>query len=53
VRLDYDNLMLEVYSPGSINIPRGGYLLKPNFSTLPLQMATLNDDRADHQPLYF
>jgi hypothetical protein len=46
VRLDYDNLMLEVYSPGSYKYPRGGYLLKPNFSTLPLQMATLNDDRA-------
>lgn len=45
VRLDYDNLMLEVYSPGTFKYPRGGYLLKPSFSTLPLQMATLNDDR--------
>lgn len=45
VRLDYDNLFLEVYSPGIYKYPRGGYLLKPNFSTLPLQLATLDDDR--------
>src|SRR4051812_42272894 len=29
VRLDYDNLFIEVYSPGSYKYPRGGYLLKP------------------------
>jgi predicted aspartyl protease len=45
VRLDYDNLMVEVYNPGVYKYPRGGYLLKPNFSTLPLQAATVNDDR--------
>ena len=45
VRLDYDNLSIEVYSPGSYKYPRGGYLLKPNFSTLPLQTATVEDER--------
>lgn len=46
VRLDYDNMMLEVYSPGILKYPRGGYLLKPNFSTLPLQTAVVEDERA-------
>lgn len=45
VRLDYDNMDVEVYSPGVYKYPRGGYLLKPNFSTLPLQSAIINDDR--------
>lgn len=45
VRMDYDNLVVEVFSPGTYKYPRGGYLLKPNFSTLPLQTASINDDR--------
>lgn len=46
VRLDYDNLVIEVFSPGTFKYPRGGYLLKPNFSTLPLQSAVIADERA-------
>ncbi|MBI2283922.1 MAG: aspartyl protease family protein [Bacteroidetes bacterium] len=45
VRLDYDNMVIEVYTPGSFKYPRGGYLLKPNFSTLPLQPAVIEDER--------
>ena len=45
VRLDYDNFVIEVFSPGTFKYPRGGYLLKPNFSTLPLQSAVLSDER--------
>ncbi|MES2370970.1 MAG: aspartyl protease family protein [Bacteroidota bacterium] len=45
VRFDYDNQFIEVYTPGTYKYPRGGQLLKPNFSTLPLQMAVLNDER--------
>ncbi len=46
VKLDYDNMMIEVYSPGIFKYPKGGYMLKPNFSTLPLQTATVEDERA-------
>ncbi len=46
VRIDYDNLIIEVYSPGTYKYPKGGYLLKPNFSTLPLQAAIINDSRS-------
>jgi hypothetical protein len=45
VRLDYDNQMMEVYNPGTYKYPRGGYLLRPNFSTLPLQIANISDER--------
>jgi hypothetical protein len=46
VRFDYDNLNIEVYSPGSYKYPKGGYLLKPDFTTLPLQSATIDDERS-------
>jgi len=45
VRIDYDNLFIEVFTPGIYKYPRGGYLLKPNFSTLPLQTASIDDGR--------
>lgn len=45
VKLDYDNMFIEVYTPGSFKYPRGGYLLKPDFSTLPLQPAVIQDER--------
>ena len=45
-RIDYDNFLIEIYSPGSFRYPRGGVLLKPNFSTLPMQSAIINDERA-------
>lgn len=53
VRLDYDNQVIEVFSPGVYKYPRGGFLLKPNFSTLPLQYVTLDDDRAIMSRLIF
>lgn len=46
IRLDYDAMVIEVYTPGSFKYPRGGYLLKPDFSTLPLQPAVIEDERA-------
>ncbi len=45
VKLDYDELTMEVFTPGTFKYPRGGFLLKPNFSTLPLQVASLRDNR--------
>ena len=39
VTLDYDNMEMKVFTPGTYKYPRGGYLLKPQFSTLPMQTA--------------
>lgn len=45
VNLDYDRQVIEVYSPGRFRYPKGGYMLHPDFSTLPLQVATIADER--------
>jgi hypothetical protein len=45
VKVDFEQDMLEIYTPGSLKYPRGGYLLRPQFTTLPVQQAFLNDHR--------
>jgi predicted aspartyl protease len=46
VRIDFDKEELEVFSPGTFRYPRGGYLLKPSFSTLPLPYLEVEDNRS-------
>ncbi|MCZ2224258.1 MAG: aspartyl protease family protein [Chitinophagales bacterium] len=41
VKIDYDNFQIELYSPGTFKYPRGGYLMKPTFTTLPLPYFSL------------
>lgn len=43
VAIDYDEQVIKVYVPGTYKYPRGGYLLKPQFSTLPMQVAGVRD----------
>ena len=38
-------MIIEVYSPGVIKYPRGGYLIHPDFSNLPLITGVLKDTR--------
>ncbi len=45
VYIDYDNQQLKVYAPGTYKYPKGGYLLKPQFSTLPMQWAEVRDNK--------
>ena len=45
VKIDYDLMQINVYTPGSLKYPRGGYLMRPNFTTLPMQNALIMDDR--------
>lgn len=45
VSVDYDTQLISVYKPGMFKYPKGGYLLRPTFSTLPLQTAELDDGR--------
>ena len=46
VVIDYDNQELKIFKPGTYKYPKGGYLLKPQFSTLPMQMANVRDNTA-------
>ena len=45
VKLSYDDMMIEVYSPGLFKYPRGGFMLHPDFSNLPMYPASINDGR--------
>ncbi len=42
--IDYDNQEIKIYTPGTYKYPKGGYLLKPQFSTLPMQWAEVRDN---------
>lgn len=45
VYIDYDDQVIKVFSVGTYKYTRGGYLLKPQFSTLPMQLAGVRDNR--------
>lgn len=45
VKIDYDKLMIEVYSPGSYKYPRGGFLIHPGFNALPYYHARVRDEK--------
>lgn len=45
VKINYDSLNIEVYSPGRFAYPRNGFLLHPLFTALPIQPLTIKDGR--------
>ncbi len=53
VYIDYDEMIIKVFTPGSYKYPRGGYLLKPQFSTLPMQAAEVRDGKDIMAKFYF
>ncbi len=53
VMIDYDKQMLDVYRPGTMKYPRGGYILKPDFSTLAMQHASVEDERSIYGKFIF
>ncbi len=53
VMVDFDSLYIEVYHPGEIEYPRGGYLLRPFFTTLPIQTLRVKDEHTVHANFYF
>jgi len=53
VKIDYDSSKIHVYSKGSMKYPRGGFLLRPILSTLPIQVARIHDEREINSRFYF
>lgn len=53
VKIDYDSSKIKVYSKGSMKYPRGGFLLRPILSTLPIQIAKVADERDITSRFYF
>lgn len=43
VQVDFDSNRIHIYSPGQFNYPRGGHMLHPAFTNLPIQWMKLKD----------
>ncbi len=53
VKINFDSLEIEVYNPGELEYPRGGMLLRPAFTTLPIQNLHIKDKRPIDFNFYF
>ncbi|RYZ27396.1 MAG: PDZ domain-containing protein [Chitinophagaceae bacterium] len=45
IKVDYDSSKIEFWTKGIMKYPRGGHLLKPMITNLPVQMAKVKDGR--------
>jgi PDZ domain/Aspartyl protease len=45
VKIDFETLMIEVFSPGKIDYPKRGTMLHPAFTNLPIQWLNIKDKR--------
>lgn len=53
VKIDFDTLEMEVFKPGEMKYPRQGTVLRPAFTALPIQNATVKDARKIDFSFYF
>jgi hypothetical protein len=51
VKINYDSLKIDVCSKGTIRYPKGGFLIKPILSTLPIHSARIKDGTT-HTPRF-
>jgi hypothetical protein len=52
VQIDFDSLMISVFNPGAYQYPSRGYVLHPDFTTLPYQPVYFRDARKQKFPFY-
>ncbi|HZH97270.1 MAG TPA: aspartyl protease family protein [Flavisolibacter sp.] len=45
IKLNYDSLHVEFWTKGAMKYPRGGYLFRPQITSLPVQSARIRDER--------
>jgi hypothetical protein len=53
VHFNFDSLMVEVYTPGRFLYPQGGTMLRPIFTSLPIQYLQIKDKRRLNYNFYF
>lgn len=53
VKINFDSSFIEVYAPGKMAYPRGGTLLRPAFSSLPIQHLQFKDRERMSHNFYF
>lgn len=46
VKINFDNSMIELYSPGKFDYPKGGTVLHPAFTNLPIQWLHIKDRKS-------
>jgi hypothetical protein len=53
IKIDYDSLIMRVYSKGFLKYPRGGHLLKPGILNIPIQEGSVEEQRNLNARFYF
>ena len=53
VKINFDSSAIEVFTPGELDYPRGGTILRPAFTTLPIQNLTFRDNKKQSFNFYF
>ncbi|HEY4287403.1 MAG TPA: aspartyl protease family protein [Puia sp.] len=53
VKVDYDQLKMDIYTPGPVVYPKGGFLLRPRLYGLPMLEGQMTDARAIRSRFYF
>ena len=53
VKLDFDSSSISVYRPGEMEYPKGGTLIRPAFTTLPIINLSFRDKKKQNFNFYF
>ena len=53
VRLDYDSMQMELFTPGEMKYPKGGHLLRPLLTNIPIQTLRFTDRKDFTNRFYF
>lgn len=53
LKIDYDSSKMHVYTKGTIKYPRGGFLLRPLLTSIPVMTADVKDVREIKSRFYF
>ena len=53
VRLNYDTMLMEVLTPGEFKYPRGGHLLRPLLTSIPIQTLNFKENKKFQNRFYF
>lgn len=53
VNIDYDHAVLTVFTLGEYKYPKGGYMLNPIFTSIPIQQTNFKDAKEFLQRFYF
>jgi predicted aspartyl protease len=53
VKLNYDTMLMEIFTPGEIKYPRGGHLLRPLLASIPIQTINFREKDKYQNRFYF